>query len=174
MQELVPATERWRTPTIRTVIVPIWFHWTAVLLRATYVKGAPRYRRVNVSLHGLLEDFVENVDVFIAAVRSERLRAWLGRRPTRALVLTRLRKDIRELERVGRPVKRYADTVAHAQVRERRLKGRRLRLAREFAREIIGTYHGVLTTARLPTTARDRVSAAFEREVEQIGRRPPN
>jgi hypothetical protein len=141
------------TAFIREVFAKMWGQWSAIALRAICRGGPIRHRRKNVSLETLLDDLSVDVEAFLKVASRSAVTQWIGPSATPEAARRRLVRDKEAILRVSAGVKDFGDIIAHLHLRARRLNGRRLRICRERARQVVDQYHRLIV-GRAPDMAR--------------------
>lgn len=168
MGDFVEKAQDWSSAGLGNVFIPMWFHWSAIGLRSVCSKGPARHQHANASIEGFLEELSGNAEVFLKVARIEEVRGWLGRSPDRDVLRNRINKDKAVVLRTMRATKRYGDIVAHVLLRDRKIKGKRLRLCRENARQILDQYQRLLTRRPLPDGAKRTLVDRFRSDLDRL------
>jgi hypothetical protein len=175
--ELAIAVDESGASSFHDVVIRPLFHWSSLMVRGICVEGT---RPSNVSLGRLLMEFNDHSAVFLKVSRQAELRKWLGAVPTEALIAKKVIEDARSLganwpnhglhrsKRRRDPTKEYANSVAHPQTRELRLRGRLLRERREKARQLVEDYQRLLSRKTLTDGVRERWIQRFQDDLDRL------
>jgi hypothetical protein len=175
--ELAITVDEARASSFHDVVIRPLFHWSSLMVRGICVEGT---HPSNVSLGRLLKEFKDDPAVFLKVARHAELRKWLGTRPTEALIAKKITEDARSLganwptpgghrsKRKRDPIKQYANSIAHPQTRDLRLRGRLLRERREKARQLVEDYQRLLSRKAFTHEVRDRLIERFQDDLDRL------
>lgn len=83
-------------------------------------------------------------------------------------MLAKIKRDLKALKRMAKPIRSYANSVAHHQLREQRLRGVRLRKCLEKVRQLVDQYQRLLSRKSFQYAARDRLIQRFEADLDRL------
>jgi hypothetical protein len=163
--ELVLALNARRSRYVYSWVAERYTHSAAIGVRRVFRDGRARQ---NVSLERLLTGLRDHSGVLLRHGNASAIRRWLESSPTDKLTDNKIRAHINdELGRLRAEVddiKRYADTIAHLQKKDVRVKIGRIRATlRTFVRSV-ATCYAVLGDQR-PFLNEDAFIVGFEREL---------
>ncbi len=166
---LFSALQERRSTAVTAFVAQLFGHWLAVGVRRLAKRGKSQH---NLSIERLLESFRQNPDVLIKHAKEPALRAWLSLAPDvaptpQAVRAATKRDDALILEKTKNIVS-FANTIAHLQMAEVRLKASVTREALQELRGLCDAYHLVITGEDADDHKKDAFIIRFEAEVDRL------
>ena len=131
-------------------------------------RGHSRHAQTNVSLQGLLLDFTEHLDIVLALANAG-VRATKSKVPsTQKLLAEQIAADFTDLCTRSSGVFGHANTIAHLQIEEDRIRGNEMGECRRFLRSLITNYGSLVGWSGATQSSSDHFVAGLEGEIDRI------